>query len=480
MDRDLFANRRMNPQQRLRKASQTARGFNSGVCASATSLVETRRASVTSPRQFWGEVGDSWTAVPSTNLRVGAPRRGRSGLRLLRMAAVLAMAGCGRTVAPAPSSDGWMGTWAAAQQLTEPRNLPPAPGLAGSTLRQVVQVSVGGERVRVRFSNQFGTRPLTLAAVGVAASTGASAIDVATDREVSFAGAASVTLAPGATVVSDPLRYTLPPLSRVAVTVHIADAPEEVTGHPGSRTTSYLQRGNAVSAPLLDGAASAEHWYLLAGIDVPAEGRAAVAVLGNSITDGRGSGTDRQNRWPDHLARRLQSSPRTARVAVLNMGIGGNRVLRGGLGPPALERFDRDVAERSGVRWLIVLEGVNDIGEARGAEEAAATARELIAAYRWMIARAHARGIRAYGATILPFGGSFYDSPEREAARQTVNEWIRTGGEWDAVIDLDAALRDPASPTRLRPEADTGDHLHPNEAGHRMMGEAVELALFAR
>jgi len=404
----------------------------------------------------------------------------RGALGLLRISTVLVLAACSRTVAPAPSADGWVGTWAAAQQLTEPRNLPPAPGLAGSTLRQVVQVSVGGERMRVRFSNQFGTRPLVLAAVHMAASTGASAIDVATDREVRFAGAASVTLAPGATVVSDPLAYPLRPLSRVAVTVQVADAPAEVTGHPGSRTTSYLQRGNEVSTASLDGAASAEHWYLLAGIDVPTEGRDAVAVLGNSITDGRGSGTDRQNRWPDHLARRLQSNPRTTRVAVLNMGIGGNRVLRGGLGPPALERFDRDVAERGGVRWLIVLEGVNDIGEARGADEAAATARELIAAYRWMIARAHARGIRAYGATILPFGGSFYDTPEREAARQAVNRWIRTGGEWDAVIDLDAALRDPAAPARLRPDADTGDHLHPNEVGHRLMGEAVNLALFAR
>lgn len=397
-------------------------------------------------------------------------------------ALVLAAAGCAPR-APEPvaeARDAWVGTWAAAQQLTEPRNLPPEPGLSGNTLRQVTQVSIGGSRLRVRLSNRFGKGPLTVAAARIAVSAGASAIAPGTERALSFAGRAEVTIPAGGEAVSDEAAFALEPLARVAITLRFGAVPPDVTGHPGSRTTSYLVPGDSVGSAELDGAARTDHWYVLAGIDVRAEDAAAVVVIGNSITDGRGSGTNRQNRWPDHLARRLRDDPRTARVAVLNAGIGGNRVLRGGLGPTALERFDRDVLGAAGVRWLIVLEGVNDLGEARGEPEARETARGLIDAYRWMVERARARGIRVYGATILPFGGSFYDAPEREAARQEVNRWIREGGAFDAVIDLDAALRDPANPARLRPDSDTGDHLHPNEEGHRRMGEAVDLALFAR
>jgi lysophospholipase L1-like esterase len=205
---------------------------------------------------------------------------------------------------------------------------------------------------------------------------------------------------------------------------------------------------------------------------------AAVVVLGNSIADGRGSGTNRQNRWPDNLARRLRGDPATRDVAVLNAGIGGNTVLRGGLGPTALQRLERDVLLQPGARWLIVSEGVNDIGGAQGPDSAASVARQLQDAYREIIRRAHAQGLRVYGATILPFGGSFYDNPEREAARQTVNAWIRTSGEFDAVIDLDAAMRNPSLPTRLRGETDGGDHLHPNERGYQEIADAIDLRLF--
>lgn len=396
-------------------------------------------------------------------------------------ALVLALAGChgsGPAVAP-ETGRRWVGTWSAAPQLTEPHNLPPEPGLTGNTLRQVVRVSLGGDRVRARFSNEFGTSPVTLNAAHIAVSLGGSAIDPSTDRALTFDGKASVTIPAGSAVVSDPLPFALRPLSNVAITIHFGETSPAVTGHPGSRTTSYLQVGNAVSAAELPAAVQTERWYIISGLEVLAPGSsAAVAIVGNSITDGRGSGTNRQNRWPDELARRLQADPRTADIGVLNLGLGGNCVLRECIGPSALLRFDRDVLGQSGVRWLIIFEGVNDIGRAEGPEAVAAVARELIAAYQEMIDRAHARGIRVYGATILPFGGSFYDSPEREAARQEVNEWIRTSGRFDAVIDLDAALRDPANPSRLRPEADTGDHLHPNETGHRMLAEAVDLALF--
>ncbi|WP_329687249.1 SGNH/GDSL hydrolase family protein [Longimicrobium sp.] len=375
----------------------------------------------------------------------------------------------------------WVGTWATSPQLTEPNNLPPAPGLAGNTLRQVVRVSIGGERLRVRFTNAFGNGPLTIAAAHIAPGTaGTSAIDAAGGRALTFGGAPSTTIARGDTAVSDAVDFPLQAMQEVAITIHFGAVPSDVTGHPGSRTTSFILPGNAFAAAEMPDAVRTDHWYVIQGIDV-VEGLAAeraLVTLGNSITDGRGSGTNRNNRWPDELSRRLRADPRTAHVAVLNAGIGGNCVLRDCLGPAAVARFERDVLQAPGARWLIVLEGINDVGQAQGPEGARAVAAGLIEAYGRMIDRAHARGIRVYGATLLPFGGSFYDAPEREAARQAVNAWIRTSGRFDAVIDLEAALRDPANPTRLRPEADTGDHLHPNETGHRMMAEAIDLALF--
>lgn len=274
------------------------------------------------------------------------------------------LSGCGDPQSStAPDSDThWVGTWATAPQLVEPHNLPPEPGLAGNTLRQVVRVSLGGSRLRARFSNEFGISPVTLNAVHLAASTGASAIDPETDRALTFDGEPRVTIEAGHAVVSDPFPFDLKPRSDVAFTIHFGETSPDVTGHPGSRTTSYLQSGNTVSAVALPDAARTDHWYIIAGIDVvtPPEA-AAVVVLGDSITDGRGSGTNEQNRWPDELARRLHENPGTGHVAVLNQGIGGNCVLRECLGPAGLIRFERDVLGQSGVRWLIVLEGINDI-----------------------------------------------------------------------------------------------------------------------
>jgi lysophospholipase L1-like esterase len=221
-----------------------------------------------------------------------------------------------------------------------------------------------------------------------------------------------------------------------------------------------------------------EHWYAVTGIDVVAPAAAAVAVLGNSITDGRGSTTDGNDRWPDMLSRRVRADPANGEVAVLNLGTGGNCVLQACLGPAGVSRYQRDILDQAGVRWVIVLEGVNDIGGARGPAASDSVARALIAAYQRMIQQAHARGLRVYGATITPFATSFYASPEHQAAWATVNAWIRTSGAFDAVIDFDAVVRDPADPTRLRPDVDTGDHLHPNALGYRLMGEAVPLTLF--
>ena len=373
----------------------------------------------------------------------------------------------------------WVGTWSTAPQLVEPRNMPPEPGLSHNTLRQVVRVSLGGDSLRVRFSNEFSTSPVTLAAVHIAVSAGGSAIDTNTDQALRFDGKTQLTIKPGAAVTSDPFRLALKPRTDVTITIYFGDTPPDITGHPGSRTTSYLLPGNKVSAPDFSGAVQTEHWYIINCIDVMAtDSAAAIVVLGNSITDGRGSGTNKQNRWPDELARRLQENPNTRHVAVLNEGIGGNCVLRDCLGPSALRRFGHDVINQTKAHWLIILEGINDIGQVQSAKGADALVHDLIAAYEQMIDSAHAKGIHVYGATLLPFGGSFYDTPDRESVWKRVNEWIRTSGRFDAVIDLDAALRDPANPLHLLPVDDSGDHLHPSETGHRMMAEAVDLTLF--
>jgi lysophospholipase L1-like esterase len=374
---------------------------------------------------------------------------------------------------------GWVATWEAAPQLTEERNMPPVP-LGGATLRQVVHVTLGGTGQRVRLSNEFGDEPLVVASAFIATSVGGDKT-AGTAMQLRFSNDTSVTIAPGAAVWSDTATKDLQPLTEIAVSMYLARVPRRLTGHPGSRTTSFIAPGNRVRAADLPDAAKTEHWYVISGLEVHAwggpGGPAMVVVLGNSIADGRGSGTDKNNRWPDNLARRLQQDERTSAVGVLNAGIGGNAVLRGGLGPTALDRFERDVLNQRGARWVIVSEGVNDLGGAKP-DSALATAAQLIDAYRYFIVHAHNVGMRVYGATMLPFGGSFYDAPQREAARARINEWIRHGGGFDAVIDFDAALRDPANPSRLRGDADGGDHLHPNENGYRLMADAIDLKLF--
>ena len=382
--------------------------------------------------------------------------------------------------APSQPDGSWAATWGAAPQLTEPKNLPPAPGLSDSTLRQIVHVSMGGTQLRVRFSNAFGSSPVEITAAAVATAGDRGAIHPDSSQSLSFGGRPAVTIAPGALAVSDPVGFELAPLADLAVTMHFGQVSRDVTGHPGARCTSYLQKGDFVSAATLPAPAPIEHWYILSGVEVGAEHpQGVLAILGDSITDGRGSTTDRNRRWPDDLARRLQADPRTARIGVLNQGIGGNRLLHDGLGPSALARLDRDVLEQSDVRWLIVLEGVNDIGTGP-ADDQGAIVSAVIGAYEQIIRKAHDHHIRIYGATITPFGKSFYSSPAREAARQTINHWIRTSGQFDAVIDFDAAVRDPADPTCLEASLDCGDHLHLSDKGYEVLAGAVDLDLFTR
>ena len=326
----------------------------------------------------------------------------------------------------------------------------------------------------MRFSNVFGTGPVTLNSVHVARPTSGSGIDTSSDRALTFSGYAAATIPVGQAIWSDEFDFALTAQSRLAVSIHFGAVPSGITGHPGSRTTSYLQTGNAVSAANLTGS-STDHWYYLTAIDVAAAApAAAVVTLGDSITDGRGSTTNGNDRWPDVLSRRLRANAPTQTVAVVNQGIGGNAVVSGGLGPTAIQRFQRDVVEVSGVKWVVVLEGVNDIGGSSGSQ----IADQLIQAYQGFIQSAHTANLLIYGVPILPFGGSSYDSAPHENARQAVNTWIRTSGAFDAVIDLDAAVRDPAMPTRLLSTYDSGDALHLNPAGYQRMGDSIPLTLF--
>ncbi|MEU0529900.1 SGNH/GDSL hydrolase family protein [Amycolatopsis tolypomycina] len=395
--------------------------------------------------------------------------------------AVLTFLFVGASARPAPSH--WVATWTSMPQLTEPGNMPPAPFtgadrvLDNATLRETAQVTVGGQRIRLRFSNAFGGAPLPLTAVSVArpvsGAAGVSGVVPGSVVPVTFHGKPSTTVPQGAQVVSDPLPFPVRSLENISVTAYLANgqASTSITSHPGSRTTSYLLAGNHVSDLELPGATPVDHWYFLSGIEVLSPAN-AVAVIGDSISDGRGSTTNGNDRWPNVLASRLHG------VSVVNQAAGGNRVLQDGLGPNVLARLDRDLLATSGVSWAIVFEGVNDIGTAAPAD-AAGVADQLIDAYDQILVRAHAQDIRVYGATITPFGGNTgYDNPLREEARQKVNAWIRQPGHFDALLDFDKVVRDPAAPSKLLPAYDVGDHLHLNPAGYQAIGSSVPPWLF--
>ena len=360
-----------------------------------------------------------------------------------------------------------------------------------ATLRQIVHISIGGSTLRVHLSNAFGIVPLRFTSVHIARplAPDTSAIDPTTDRALTFNGDPEVTIPPGAEYVSDPIAYPVAPLSDLAVSFHLDGPPAPETSHPGSRATSYYLHGDSVTAESLPTAGKIDHWYQLTAIDVEAPpGSALVVALGDSITDGHGATTNGNDRWTDVLARRLQASPKTQSIAVSNQGIGGNHLLIDGLGPNALARFDRDVLAPAGARWLIVFEGINDIGGlVRGGleftpAEHAALVHRMIGAYQQIIARAHAHGLMVIGATLTPDAGSFYNRPgsPAEADRQAVNAWIRAPGHFDAVVDFDKVAQDPSEPDRFLPAFDCGDHLHPSPAGYKAMAEAIPLTLFTK
>lgn len=407
---------------------------------------------------------------------------------MLPFAALIWAGGAACDVEDSAPQTRWVGSWAASQQLVEPSNSLSPEDLHDATLRQIVHSSLGGTEIRLRLSNRFGAGPLHFTAVHIARpiSPGSDKIAPGTDNAVTFSGSPDVTIPSHADYLSDPVSFTVNVLSDIAITLHFDIPPAEQTGHPGSRATSYLTHGDLVSAPELPGVKTVEHWYFIGGIDVAAPPDArAVVVLGDSITDGRGATTNGDDRWTDVLAQRLQTQRSTRNVAVLNQGIGGNHLLTDGPGPSALARFDHDVIAQPGARYLIVLEGINDIGVlARNGEVSRAEhdvlVRRIIGAYEQMVARAQTHDIKVIGATIMPFVGSnyYHPSPTSEADRQAINEWIRTPGHFDAVIDFDKITRDPQHPERLLPAFDSGDHLHPSPAGYAAMAQGVPLSLF--
>jgi lysophospholipase L1-like esterase len=385
----------------------------------------------------------------------------------------------------AQAAERWVGSWATSQQIPEERNALAAQDLDDATLRQTVRLSIGGERLRVRLSNAFGTAPFKITAAHIARpiAPGSDAIDPASDRALTFAGAPDVTIPAGAEYVSDPVPFAVLPGADLAITLYFEKAPSQQTSHPGSRTTSYLLHGNHVSAPDLPGAKTFDHWFNIASVEIASATAQAVTVIGDSITDGRGSTTNGNDRWTDALARRLIDARK--QVGVLNHGIGGGQVRGEGLGPNALARFDRDVLAQAGVHWLILFAGINDIGtfDPEGAKSQAehdALVRQITQAYAQVADKAHAAGIKVYGATITPFldCAPYHPKPITEADRIAVNAWIRTSKSFDAVLDFDAAVRDPARAGHLAPAFDTGDGLHLSPAGLSALANAVPLSLF--
>jgi lysophospholipase L1-like esterase len=372
----------------------------------------------------------------------------------------------------------WVGTWAASPYY-DSANPPPA-SLSNGVIRQITHVSIGGSQLRVQFSNLFGNGSVTIKSAHIALCKATplvdSTIDTTTDKALAFSGTDTVTIAQGKEVWSDPVSFTVPPLGNVTITTAFGTVPSQVTGHSGSRTNSFIQTGSStVNAASMSSATSTEHWYFISGIDVmaPASYKATVAI-GDSITDGRGVDINKNNRWTDDLSVRFQGMSATTGVGMLNQGIGATNLV--GSGTAAQARFSRDVLGQSGVKYVIVLDGVNDIG-------AGASFASMKPVYDSMISQAHAAGLLIYGATITPFGANSYYTAAHESVRQQVNTYIKSG-----VLDFDAAVTDGGNPPKLKSpqysdwtSADgSGDGLHPSPAGYQKMADSADLSLFSK
>jgi len=390
--------------------------------------------------------------------------------------------GCGKAC-----RGNWVAAWGTAQQLAvQARAIParetPPPKVAAQTVRMVARSTVAGRAVRVALSNSFGYAPVRIDAAEIARMTNGSAISAGSNHALTFGGQKDVLLLPGAQIYSDPVEFAVAAQTDLAVSLYLATDSGPTTAHPIGMRTAWLAPGNQVDALKLQGATEFHSYLWLAGIEVLAPAKAATIVaFGDSITDGFATTNDADAAWPAFLARRLLALHGMPPRAVINMGISGNRVLREGAGSSALARFDRDVLSRPGTKWVLLLEAINDIGfssiKGLPASEKV-TAPEIIAGYKMLIERTHMHGLTIIGCTLTPFEGVPTFTAEGEKMRLDVNRWIRESGEFDAVIDFNAATRDPAAPTRLRPAFDSGDHIHPNDAGNKAMAEAIDLKLF--
>lgn len=377
----------------------------------------------------------------------------------------------------------WAAAWGAAPDST-------GPSVSSKTVRQIARVTIGGSHVRLRLSNLLGAGPLSIGSVRVAIHAGGSAIQHETGRAVTFAARPGVTIPKGADALSDPLEFPVKALARVAVSIHVLDDGGTSTIHGTALQTAYMASGDATAATNFPKGETDNSRFFLTDIEVAqvADARTLV-ILGDSITDGVGSTGDANARWPDVLATRLQADPALASIAVVNAGISGNRILNDGrapfIGPSSLSRFDRDVLGKPGVRFVILLQGSNDISasDMLPTLEDHVSAQQIIDGMKTLIARAHAKGIRIFGATLLPregVGTPFVNTDAGREKRRLLNNWIRTSGAFDAVIDFDGVMIDPARPGYLRPAFDSGDHLHPNDAGYAAMASAIDLRLFAQ
>jgi len=381
--------------------------------------------------------------------------------------------------APAPSPGTPAPTPAPAATTTP---APAAANATGETYRDIVHLSLGGSQIRLKISNEFGATPLTLGNVHVALSAGGNAVQPATDHPVTFGGVQSVTIPPGALAVSDPVAMPVAALANLAVSIFVPEQPgATLTYHALGASSNFIEKGDATTAATLSEAKRVTSWYLLKGVDVDAgPGAFNIATLGDSITDGAKATVDGNARWPNILANRLQANAKTAKIGVIDEGISGNRLLNEGAGPSSLTRLDRDVLAQSGTKYLIVLIGINDIGRTakpRGPDDGI-TSNQLIWGLQQIVERAHARGIKVFGATLTPFAGAGYQDAQGLKMVEAENNFIRTSGVFDGVVDFNKTIRDPAKPDTFLPIYDSGDHLHPNDAGYKAMGDSIDLKLF--
>jgi lysophospholipase L1-like esterase len=376
----------------------------------------------------------------------------------------------------------WTGSWAAAPVAAPATETPIGPD--GETFRNIVHLSLGGRALRLRISNEFGPVPLTVASVHVALTGGSGATRPGTDQSATFGGAVSVLIPAGAIAVSDPIEMPVSAFADLAVSLYVpAQAGITLTLHSLADSTNYAVPGDSTAALSLTGATKLTSWHLLNAIDVDAGPQAsAIVALGASITDGYHSTPDKNLRWPDDLAVRLHAHRTTEHVGVLNEGISGARILHDITGPSALARLDRDVLAQSGAKYVIIAMGTNDIGRTFFPQRPneGVTSEQLKWGLQQIIVRAHARGLKVFGGTLTPFSGAAYFSAAGEEMRQAFNAFCRTSGIFDGVIDFDKATRDPDHPERFLAAYDSGDHLHPNDAGYQAMADAIDLKLFTQ